>query len=269
MDLLNPPRLDKKSVKKFFNRAAKRYDKAAILQEEVLNRLLQRLNYIRHRPDKILDIGCGTGKGIRGLQKIYPRARLVGTDIAREMLNQSRSSFRFLSKKRLVNADMEQMPFADRSFNLLFSSLSLQWSNDLASTLKEFARISEPGAMLLFSSFGPGTLRELGASWQALDPHPHVHRFVDMHDVGDAMLSAGFVQPVVDAEVIRMEYDEFRPLLDDLKNIGASNADVSRRRGLMTPGQLRRLEQSYRQHGFDNGKFVASYEIVYGHAWLQ
>lgn len=269
MDLLNPPRLDKKSVKKFFNRAAKRYDKAAILQEEVLNRLLQRLHYMRHRPTTILDIGCGTGKGIRGLQKTYPRARLVGVDIAWEMLCQSRNSFRFLSKRRLVNADMEQMPFADRSFNLLFSSLTLQWSNDLAATLKELARISEPGAMLLFSSFGPGTLRELGASWQALDPHPHVHRFVDMHDVGDAMLSAGFAQPVVDAEVIRMEYTEFRPLLDDLKNIGASNADVSRRRGLMTPRQLHSLEQSYRQHGFENGKFVASYEVVYGHAWLE
>ncbi len=268
MDLLNPPRLDKKSVKKFFNRAAKRYDKSAILQEEVLDRLLQRLHYIRHHPATILDIGCGTGKGIRGLQKTYSRARLIGTDIAWEMLQQSRDNYKFWSKKRLVNADMEQLPFADQSFDLLFSSLALQWSNDLAATFRELARIAKPGAMLLFSSFGPGTLRELGASWQALDPHPHVHRFVDMHDVGDAMLAAGFAQPVVDAEIIRMEYAEFRPLLDDLKNIGASNAEVGRRRGLMTPGQFNRLEQSYRDHGYDKGKFVASYEVVYGHAWL-
>jgi malonyl-CoA O-methyltransferase len=269
LDLLNPPRLDKNSVKKRFNRAAKSYDKAAILQEEVLDRLLQRLQYIRHQPATILDIGCGTGRGIRGLQKTYSSARLIGTDIAWEMLQQSRGNFAFLSKKRLVNADMEQLPFSNQSFDLLFSSLALQWSNDLPATFRELARIARPGAMLLFSSFGPGTLRELGASWEALDPHPHVHRFVDMHDVGDALLAAGFSQPVVDAEIIRMEYDGFRPLLDDLKNIGASNADVGRRRGLMTPGQFKRLEQSYRDHGFDNGKFVASYEVVYGHAWFE
>jgi malonyl-CoA O-methyltransferase len=89
-----------------------------------------------------------------------------------------------------------------------------------------------------------------------------------MHDVGDAMLAAGFAQPVVDAETIRMEYRDFGSLLDDLRNTGVSNADVSRRRGLMTPANLRRLEQSYREHGFDDNKFVASYEVVYGHAWF-
>lgn len=267
MDLLNPPRLDKRSVKKSFNRAAKSYDNAAILQEEVLNRLLQRLQYIRHQPATIIDIGCGTGKGVRGLQKQYPRAQVHASDIAFEMLLQARSRYRLLTKKRLLNADMERLPFAAKSFDLVFSSLALQWSNDLPATLAEFARIARSDALLLFSSFGPGTLRELAQSWRALDNSPHVHQFVDMHNVGDAMLAAGFAQPVVDAEVIRMEYRDFRSLLDDLKNIGATNADVGRRRGLMTPGQLLRLEHSYREHGFENGKFIASYEVVYGHAW--
>jgi malonyl-CoA O-methyltransferase len=268
LDLLNPPRLDKQSVKKFFNRAAKSYDDAAILHEELLNRLLQRLQYIRHQPETIIDVGCGTGKAVRGLQKAYPRARICATDIAYEMLLQARSRFRLLSKKRLVSADMERLPFAGQTFDLVFSSLAMHWSNDLGATLREFARVSRPGALLMFSSFGPGTLQELDASWQALDAHPHVHRFVDMHDVGDAMLAAGFAQPVVDAETIRMEYRDFSSLLDDLRNTGASNADVSRRRGLMTPANLRRLEQSYREHGFDDNKFVASYEVVYGHAWF-
>ena len=268
MDLLNPPRLDKQSVKNFSNRAAKIYDNAAILPEELLNRLLQRLQYIRHQPETIIDIGCGTGMGVSGLQKAYPRARVCAVDIAYEMLLQARSSFRLLSKKRLVTADMERLPFAAQAFDLVFSSLAMQWSNDLGATLREFARVSRPGALLMFSSFGPATLQELDASWQALDAHPHVHRFLDMHDVGDAMLAAGFAQPVVDAETIRVEYRDFRSLLDDLRNTGASNADVSRRRGLMTPATLRRLEQSYREHGFDNNKFVASYEVVYGHAWF-
>ncbi len=268
MDLLNLPRLDKQAVKNSFNRAAKSYDNAAILQEELLSRLLERLQYVRHQPETILDVGCGTGKGVRGLQKAYPQARVCGADIAYQMLLQARSSFRLLSRKRLVTADMEQLPFAAQTFDLVFSSLALQWSNDLRTTFDEFARVSSPGALLMFSSFGPATLQELAASWQALDAHPHVHRFVDMHDVGDAMLAAGLEHPVVDAETIRMEYRDFRSLLGDLRDIGASNAEVGRRRGLMTPGQLRRLEASYRDNGYENDRFIASYEVLYGHAWV-
>ncbi len=234
-----------------------------------MNRLLQRLHYIRHRPATICDIGCGTGKGIRGLQKQYPRSRVYAVDISREMLLCARSRYRRLSAKRLIAADMERLPFANASFDLMFSSLALPWGNDVRTVLREFARVSSRGALLMFASFGPDTLGELASSWQALDRRPHVHRFVDMHDLGDAMMAAGFAQPVVDAETIRMEYDEFRRFLDDLKQTGASNADVGRGRGLTTPARLRELESAYREFGFENGKFVASYEVVYGHAWVE
>jgi len=267
LDLLNPPRLDKRFIRKSFNRAAKSYDNAAILQEEVLNRLLQRLLYIRHQPQAVIDIGCGTGRGIAGLQRRYPRARIHGLDIAEQMLLQARPRFGRLRRKRLVAADLEQLPFAAQSFDLVFSSLALPWCNDLRGALGEFARVAKPGALLMFASFGPATLQELAASWQALEPLPRVHDFVDMHDVGDAMLAAGFAQPVVDAEVIRLEYAEFSGLLSDLKNTGASNADVGRPRGLTTAAKLARLEDAYREHGCQDGKYVASCEVVYGHAW--
>ena len=267
MDLLNTPRLDKQSIKKSFNRAAKSYENAAILHEEVSSRLLDRLQYMRHQPETIVDLGCGTGKVVRSLQTAYPRARVHAVDIAPRMLLQAGSNYRWLSKKRLVAADMERLPFAENSFDMVFSSLALPWCNDLNLALAEFARVARPGALLLFSSFGPATLSELARSWQALDVHPHVHRFIDMHDVGDAMMAAGFAQPAVDAEMIRMEYQDFRSLLADLKQTGASNAAVGRRRGLMTPAQLRALEHRYREHGFAQGRFVASYEVVYGHAW--
>ena len=269
MDLLNPPRLDKGYIKKSFNRAAKSYDNAAILQEEVLNRLLQRLPYIRHRPRTIVDVGCGTGRGIAGLARHYPRARIVAMDIAEQMLARARPRFGRLRRKRLLAADLERLPFAAHSFDLVFSSLALPWCNDLHGALAEFARVSKPGALLMFASLGPGTLQELAASWQQLDRRPHVHGFVDMHDVGDAMLAAGFEQPVVDAEVIQLEYKELDRLLSDLKRSGASNADVGRSRGLTTPAKLARLEACYREHGFRDGKFVASYEVVYGHAWCR
>ena len=201
------------------------------------------------------------------MQKTYPGARVYAVDIAEQMVRQARSNYRLLSKKRLVVADMENLPFAARSFDLVFSSLALPWCNDLKQTLNEIARIARPGALLLFASFGPATLRELGISWQAVDAFPHVHRFIDMHDVGDAMMAAGFAQPVVDAETIRMEYRDFDGVLDDLRRSGASNTDMARRPGLTTPEQLRAKEEGYREHGFVNERFVASYEIVYGHAW--
>lgn len=268
MDLLNPPRLDKRFVKKSFNRAAKSYDKASVLHEEVLNRLLQRLLYIRHQPQTIVDIGCGTGRGVSGLQKTYPGARVYALDIAHEMSLRASRRYRFWSKPRPVTADMEQLPFKSQSFDLVFSSLAMQWSNNLGDTLAEFARVARPEGLLMFASFGPGTLTELDASWRALENYPHVQQFVDMHNVGDALLAVGFTQPVVDAEVIRMEYDDLRALLDDLKNTGERNADINRRRGLMTPARLRSLERSYREYGYENGKFIASYEVVYGHAWV-
>ena len=267
LDLLNPPRLDKRSIKKFFDNAAKSYDNAAILQEEVAQRLLERLHYMRHQPETVVDLGCGTGKALRGLQKAYPHARVHAVDLSQQMLKRAGANYRWLSRKRRVVADMERLPFADNSFDLVFSSLALPWCNDLNLALAEFARVARPGALILFTSFGPATLGELALSWQALDDHPHVHPFIDMHDIGDAMMAAGFAQPVVDAETIRMEYRNFRNLLDDLRQTGASNADVSRRRGLMTPGQLCALEENYRQYGFEQDRFVASCEVIYGHAW--
>ena len=268
MDLLNPPRLDKASIRKFFDNAAKSYDDVAIFQEEVSKRLVERLAYMRHRPESVVDLGCGTGRALRGLQKAYPRARLYAVDLASRMLKQAGSQYRLWSKKRLVAADMERLPFASDSFDLVFSSLALPWCNDLNKVLAEMARVARPGGLLLFSSLGPGTLRELAESWQTLDRYPHVHRFIDMHDVGDAMMAAGFAQPVVDAELIRLEYRDFASLLADLKASGSSNADRQRRRGLTTPRQLSALEAAYREYGFEDGRFVASCEVVYGHAWV-
>jgi malonyl-CoA O-methyltransferase len=268
LDLLNLPRLDKLSIKKSFNRASKSYDRSAILHKEVLNRLLQRLDYIRCQPASAIDIGCGTGKGVAGLQDRYPRCKIVGLDLAFSMLQESKKQYGFLRKKRVVNADMERVPFADNSFDMLFSNLALQWVNDLGATFKEFARIGKSGSLLMFATFGPDTLKELRESWSEIDRNPHVHQFIDMHDIGDALMVSGFSQPVVDAEYIRLEYQQFRQLLEDLKNTGAINADKNRNRGLTTPAKFKRLEDLYRQMGYEQGKFIATYELVYGHAWL-
>ena len=205
---------------------------------------------------------------ISNLRSRYRKSNIVGVDLADQMLRQSESAFGWLQTKRLVNADFERLPFADNSFDLVFSCLALQWANEFDKTLDGLTRIGRSGGLLMFTTFGPSTLYELRDSWKAIDPLPHVHEFIDMHDIGDLMLRAGLSDPVVDSEIIRLEYNDFKSVLVDLKGIGATNAGRGRQRGLMTPSKLARLEEAYREYGFDGEKFSASYEIIYGHAWV-
>lgn len=268
MNLLNPPRLDKKAIKKSFNRSATSYNQAAVLQHEVLSRLTERLDYINLEPSTILDIGCGTGKGIKKLSKHYSKAKVIGFDLAFNMLKHSKKEFGLFNKARLINADMEKLPIRDDSIDLIFSNLAIQWVNDIELTLKEFKRIGRSNGLLMFTTFGPNTLWELNESWHQLDKTPHVHRFIDMHDIGDILVGSGFAEPVMDSETITMQYPTFKDVLTDLKNIGANNADNQRSRGLMTPSKFKALEAEYKNIGFTDNQYQASFEIIYGHAWL-
>jgi malonyl-CoA O-methyltransferase len=268
VNLLNPPRLDKSAVRKSFNRCAGQYDDSAVLQREVLSRLLERLDYIKLEPKLILDLGCGTGQAIKPLKKRYGKARVLALDMAEAMLEQSRKQYGLFDKKWLVNADMEHLPLKDQCVDMVFSSLALQWSNDLQHSFAEFKRVGRPGGLLMFTTFGVNTLSELRQSFALIDDTPRVHQFMDMHDVGDMMLGAGLSQPVMDMEQITLQYKNFRDLLSDLKSIGATNAEKGRQRGLMTAGKLKRLQQAYEEIAFEDGCYQASYEIVYGHAWF-
>lgn len=268
VNLLNPPRLDKAAVRKSFNRCADDYDRLAALQAEVLARLLERLDWVRLQPRHVLDLGCGTGQAIPALQKRYRGARVIALDLAERMLAHARRRYGLLGRKWLLNADFEALPIRDGSIDLLFSSLALQWSNDLPAVLRELRRVGREGGLLQFTTLGVDTLKELRAAWAAVDDRPHVHGFPDLHDIGDMMVGAGLREPVVDVETITLEYRRFADLLRDLKGIGATNADVGRGRGLLTPGRLRALESAYREQGFADGRYRASYEVVYGHAWF-
>lgn len=268
MNLLNPPRLDKSAVKKSFNRSACQYDRSAVLQAEVLSRLFERLEYIKLKPELVVDLGCGTGQGIKRLHKHYKKSTVLALDMADEMLLQAKKQYGLLNRKWLVNADMDRLPLKDKSVDLLFSSLALQWSNDLGQTFEEFRRVGREGGAILYATFGVNTLRELRESWAMVDSSPRVHQFIDMHDVGDLMLAAGLLQPVMDMDEITLEYKNFSDLMSDLKSIGATNAEKSRSRGLMTAGKLKRLREAYEQVGFKNGCYQVTYEVVYGHAWF-
>lgn len=274
--------LDPRAVRRAFDQAAAHYDAHAVLQREVCDRLLERLDFMRIEPARVLDLGAGTGYGLERLRSRYPAAELVALDIAPAMLAAARARFpapglaeraRALFAPRSVAAvphaccaDMERLPLAANSMNLVWSSLALQWAQDLEATLKGLHRSLAPGGLLMFATFGPDTLKELRTAFASLDDAPHVNRFTDLHDVGDMLVHAGFSHPVMEMEMLTLTYADLRSLMRDLKGIGAHNAAADRQRGLFGKSAWARLEAAYERHRAD-GRLPASFEVVYGHAW--
>jgi len=262
--------IDKQQMRRAFARAAKDYDAAAVLQREVADRLLERLDYIHFTPATILDVGAGTGYCTTLLQKHYPKARVLALDIAQPMLATARDKTSLWSRLRnktdYLCADAEALPLADNSVDMVFSNLTLQWVNQLEQTLREFRRVLRPGGMLLFSTFGPDTLNELQQAWQAVDNYTHVNAFIDLHDIGDAMLRVQLAEPVMDAERLTLTYPDVFKLMRELKAIGAHNVTEQRAKGLTGKAAFKRVQQEYERFRQD-GVLPVSYEVVYGHAW--
>jgi malonyl-CoA O-methyltransferase len=200
------------------------------------------------------------------LMKRYRKADVVALDIAKPMLHCVKQRAGWLRKPGCVCGDSESLPFNDDSFDFIFSNLMLQWCTDLEATFVELRRVLSPGGLLMFTTFGPDTLMELRASWEAVDGYTHVNSFIDLHDVGDSLLHTKWAEPVMDSERITVTYRELRGLMQDLKRIGAHNVTSGRPRGLTGKRHLQQLVDAYEPFRED-GVLPASYEVVYGHAW--
>ncbi len=262
---------EKRAVRRSFERAARTYDSNNVLQCEVGLRLLKHLDPIRIDPSLVVDIGCGTGLFFDPLRKRFPRADLVGVDIARPMLEIAARRTSWIARAlrrphpRLICGDAERLPLAHASASFMFSNLALQWTRP-ERVFEEAARVVSTGGLFMFSTFGPDTLKELRAAFAAVDGFQHVNAFVDMHDLGDALVHAGFVDPVMEMEVITLEYASVEAVARDLKAIGAHNSLPGRPRGLSGRGRWRDLLAAY-EKARRNGVLPATYEVIYGHAW--
>ncbi|HET6588074.1 MAG TPA: malonyl-ACP O-methyltransferase BioC [Oleiagrimonas sp.] len=259
-------RLDHRQVRHAFGRAAASYEKHDVLQREVQQDLLSRLDFYLEKPARVLDLGAGTGRGAAFLKNRYPKAEVIAMDLALPMLREAKQHSRLLRPFARVAGDAVQLPLADHSIDLLHSNLCFQWCDDLARLFNECVRVLKPGGFLVFSTLGPDTLRELRAAWASDGGTPHVARFLDMHDVGDAVLAAGLRDPVLDVMRITMTYDKPQAVLRDLKGLGATNADARRVRGLTGRARFRHMLDAYENLRV-NGTIPATWEVVTAHAW--
>lgn len=257
--------LDRRAVRAAFERAAPGYDACAALQAAVRANLAERLDLVTLQPARILDAGCGTGGAQRALFGRFPRAAVLALDFAPAMLRQARRAKPWFRTLHAVAGDCSALPLADGTVDLVFCNLMLQWLDDPEPAFREFRRVLAPRGLLLFSSFGPDTLQELRAAWGQVDGAPHVNRFLDVHDVGDALVRAGLSEPVLDVEHLTTRYPDPRALMRELKGLGAHNAAAARPRGLTGRARLAAVEAAY-PRGADGG-VGATWEVVYGAAW--
>lgn len=249
-----------------FDRAAAGYNEVAELQRQVGEYLLQRLDWIKPAPHVVVDLGCGTGTLSRHLSLRYPKARVYGFDLARNMVHEAkRQAPRWFSRQYYACAEAASLPLADAGVDLIVSNLMLQWCGDYGAVFAECARVLKPDGVLLFSSLGPETLFELRTSWAAVDDTPHVSDFNDMHDLGDALLQAGLRNPVMDVDRLRRYYPEVKHLMRELKALGAHNLHPARQLGLTGKQRMQGMLAAYDAYREEQG-IPATFEVVYGYA---
>ncbi|MBS0579353.1 MAG: malonyl-ACP O-methyltransferase BioC [Proteobacteria bacterium] len=258
--------LDRAGVRASFDRASATYESAAGLQAQVAAELLGRLDGFGLGPRTVLDLGAGTGRGARALKQRYPRATVIALDLAPGMLREAQRHQPRWRKFARVCADAQRLPLAAASVDLVFSSLMLQWCEPLDAAFAEVQRVLRPGGFFAFSTLGPATLAELRSAWAQADGHNHVNHFIDMHDVGAALMRAGLSEPVLDVDRIELSYPHARALMRDLKRIGAHNVTAGRPHGLTGRARLARMEQAYEAFRRE-GSLPATYEVIYGAGW--
>ena len=272
--------LDKHRLRRAFNRAAPKFDSAATLHREIADRMIERLSIIRLNAATILDAGSATGYATKLLRHRFARSFVIELDhsvvMLRQRANRRRTYIPWSGLRRFpVCADFQRMPLAPSSVDLVWSNLALHWAEEIPAVFAEAHRVLRPGGLLMFSMFGPDTLKELNSTFRDSGSRGNgsrgngfrVNRFVDMHDVGDALVQSGYADPVMDMEYLTLTYTDVAALLRDLKAQGSSSTHELTHKGLTARSSYESVVARYEQFRGGDGRLPATFEIVYGHAW--
>jgi malonyl-CoA O-methyltransferase len=269
------PALERARIAWLFDRHPRR---ASFIAREVARRMGERLGYIRIEPRHVLDAGCGSGADWKLLKDRFPAALAIGTDFSAGRLGLARRDAarhtgwreRLLARRSTqfaaVCADFARLPFANGRFDMIWSNLAIHWDEAAHRALTEWARVLQPGGLVMFSAFGPDTLAEVRRIFALVDDQPHTLAFTDMHDYGDMLIAGGFATPVVDMEHITLTYTEAGAFWEDVRALGG-NPLVARRRGLWGRAGIARLNAAVEGQRGSDGLLRLTFEVLYGHAW--
>lgn len=266
---------DSRQVRRAFGRAAQGYAQASAVQQEIESRLLESLEHylVRHneaKPQRIIDLACGPARAANAMRERWPDSQILALDAALPMLHAAHDNTRkqWLRRRReipRIAADLRQLPLADGVVDLLFCNLALQWVEDLPAAFAEFRRIMRPGGLLLLSTFGSETLMELREAFASADDSPHVSPFTTIAGLGDALINAGFREPVLDRDVLVESKPDFNAVLHSLKAMGATNALHARRSTLS--GRQRFAAAAAAHPKNPDGSLPMRWEAIYAQAW--
>ncbi|WP_299194449.1 malonyl-ACP O-methyltransferase BioC [uncultured Amphritea sp.] len=250
----------KPQIAESFSRAAVSYDSVAQLQRRIGHNLLAQIS--PSSADVVMDLGCGTGYFAPLLTEQVKPQQLVCLDLAQGMLRYARQT-RETPNTLWLCGDAESLPLADNSVDLIFSSLAIQWCEDLAALFSEAARVLKPGGRFLFSTLGPNTLHELRDAWSVVDSYQHVNRFISYTALQTC--AARHLQKVslIETEELLL-YDQLRELTAELKGIGAHNISAGRQNGLTGKARVIAFKQAYEQFRRPDGMLPATYQVFYG-----
>lgn len=250
-----------KHVRRQFKRANGVFGEHNAVFQNVSERLLARLELLAIEPQKVLDLGARDGYQLKALQARYPEAQIVGADPAITSAGKSRWWARAKSAQRL-SCDPHALPFGDGSFDLVLSNLLLPWCHEPTRVYDEVARVLSQNGAFMLTSAGPDTLQEYAQLWRGVDSAEHVFGIADMHNIGDALLAAGFAAPVLDREAIVVDYWSVDALQAELAHLGAANIACGRRAGLMSPKVRKMIRESVSE-----ARFSVTLELVHAHGW--
>ena len=263
-----PSLLDQRQVRRGFDRAAAGFDAAAALPGEVRARLLGSLDYLDDTvPAVVLDLGSGTGHAAAAMKKRWPKSQVLALDLSLPMLRQSRGQAGWWRPFTRLCADARALPLADGSVDLVFANLSLAWMEDLPAVFAGLRRVLRPGGLLLCSSFGPETLGELQAAFTGEHEPPQPVPLLPIAGFGDAMVAAGFRDPVLDRDLFTLTWPDLRALLRELRATGMGNALARRRRGLTGRGRFAAASAACEALRDEQGRLPSTWEVIYAHAW--
>lgn len=286
------PAYDLRRLRRIFDRRASTFDDVAFLPREIAQRMRERLDYIKVTPARVLDAGCGMGADLPGLRERFAEASVLGLDASSAMLaralvaelaeSEANAGWRrFLPATlgkafgargpQLAQADFGALPFAAGAFDMIWSNLALHWHSRPDLVMPEWSRTLKVNGLMMFSTLGPDTLRELTGAYASAEkalgvaPQRHIIEFVDMHDLGDMLVESGFEIPVMDQEVITITYKSPDSLLNDVRRWGAYPVSPAPRADARALREAVHAELEARRR--EDGTIPLTFEVIYGHAW--